>query len=482
MRWTGIIAALGFSSGLAACDDGGRERTDPPDDDQGVVEMDMTGAVDGGEADMDPDDGVLPPDRGVDAGPDMDPDDGVQPPDLGPVEPEECNGLDDDRDGQIDEDVSNVCGGCAGIPPEGCQAWQINLVQDPAGRLNPDRVVGLQGAALGFSERMIDNATCTIFRQPATHPDAHLGQVNIDTPQTMLNLGPVYEEQRGGHRYLQNPETGPLTVHQPGDLIEVRAGGGLAVGMFTLDATAPESLPAVDGLQRVADLARARIDDQPASLRWDPAPADTRGDMRFFVGGSVPIFTNVVYRGIRHYQLDALLVDDGQVDLPAGFFGGGVAESAIWARLDRSRTVRLPIGPHSVEMVIGQRQQVQEGGRLEADGEPPFQITAPSPNVRIIEPGEPTRIAWSALPEGEGPLTVVLTTSDGVEAQQVACVVDDPGLGAIELPGDFTEFWPAGDNHLRQLSLRWDLQTTPFEAPDRGQLQQSMSVILRLEP
>lgn len=475
MRWTFILAALG----LWACDDGGRERTDPPDEDQGVVPLDMTLVLDGGDLDQGD---AQPVDLGVDLGADQDPDDGVILPDLGPGEPEACNGLDDDNDGQIDEEVANVCGGCAGIPAEGCQAWQINLIQNGEGRLNPDRVVGLQGAALGFSERGIENAACTVFRQPATHPDAHLGQVNIDTPRVMLNLGPVYEEQRGGHRYLQTPELGATTVHQAGDRVDVRAGGGLAVGMFTLEGTAPEGLPAVEGLDLVADLARARVEDQPASLRWAPAPAETRGDLRFFVGGSVPIFTNVVYRGIRHYQLDALLADDGRLDLPAGFFGGGVAESAIWARLDRSRTVRLPIGPHSVEMVIGQRQQIQEGGRLEADGMPPFQITDPSPNVREVTPGAPLRVAWSALPEGEGPLTVVLTTSDGIEAQQVACVVTDPAVGAIELPGDFTEFWPAGEDHLRQLTLRWDLSVVPFEAPDRGDLRQSMSVILRLEP
>lgn len=475
MRWICICAVIG----LWACDDGGRQRTEPPGDDLGAADMDLGASDMLSDADMSD---AAPPDLGGDMAADMTPDDDVIVPDLGPVEPEECNGVDDDRDGQIDEELANVCGGCAGIPAEGCQAWQINLMQNGEGRLNPDRVVGLQGAALGFSERGIPNAECTVFRQPATHPDAHIGQVNIDTPRAMLNLGPIFDERRGGHRYLQNPEMAALTVHQAGDLVEVRAGGGLAVGMFTLEGTAPAGLPPVEGLQLVADLARARVEDQPASLRWEPAAPDARGDVRFFVGGSVPIFTNVVYRGIRHYQLEGLLVDDGRLDLPAGFFGGGVAESAIWARIDRSRTVRLPIGPHSVEMVIGQRQQIQEGGRLEAEGMPPFQITAPSPNVREIQPGEPLQVTWSELPAGEGPLTVVLTTSDGIEAQQVACQVTDPSVGAIELPGDFTDFWPQGDDHLRQLTLRWDLATVPFEAPDQGELRQSMSVILRLEP
>jgi hypothetical protein len=113
---------------------------------------------------------------------------------------------------------------------------------------------------------------------------------------------------------------------------------------------------------------------------------------------------------------------------------------------------------------------------------PPYQIVDPSPNERVITPGDPMRVAWEGLPPGEGPLTVVLTTSDGIEAQQVACEVIDAELGEIELPGDFTEFWPADESALRQLTLRWDLSNTAMPAPDRGQLRQSMSVILRLEP
>jgi hypothetical protein len=478
MRTAWILAAL---AAFGCDDDNPRQRAETPDDMRVDAAGGDEGVSDGGVGDTGPmADGALP-DAGSEMGADLGPDLGIEP-DLGPVEPEECNGLDDDRDGNIDEDVSNICGGCDLIPGDGCQAWQINLIQNDEGRLNPDRVVGLQGAALGFSEREIPNAMCTVFRQAGVNPDAHLGQVNIDTPLANLNLGPVFDDRRGSHRYLQTPELGPVPVHSEGDLVEVRAGGGLAVGMFTLDGTAPAPLESVDGLQLVADLARARVEDQPIQLRWPQAQADGRGDIRFFVGGSVPIFTNVVYRGIRHYQLDALLRDDGALDLPAGFFGGGVAESAIWARLDRSRTVRLPTGPHSVEMVIGQRQQIQEGGRLEAEGMPPYQIVDPSPNERVITPGDPMRVAWEGLPPGEGPLTVVLTTSDGIEAQQVACEVIDAELGEIELPGDFTEFWPADESALRQLTLRWDLSNTAMPAPDRGQLRQSMSVILRLEP
>ncbi|MCB9549666.1 MAG: hypothetical protein H6706_27995 [Myxococcales bacterium] len=463
---------------LVGCDDGpARQRADAIVD---AVDASADAALDA----------AVPPDAAPDAAPDdaaLDdaaPPDAL-PPDAAPPVPEVCNGQDEDADGLIDEGVANVCGGCGGLPAEGCQAWGIDLIEGVDGRLNPDRAVGLQGSAIGFSEREIEGASCAVIRQVGTLADAHLGQVTIESPRAMLNLGPVYDANRGGHRYLNNPETGPLLLHGPGDAVTARAGGGLLVAAFELSATAPAALADVQGLDRAADLARARADDSALELRWGTAPAAEQGDIRFFIGGSAPISTNVVYRSIRHYQLEATLVDDGELSLPAGFFGGGVAESAIWARLDRARAVRLPLGPHSVEMVVGRRTQIQEGGRLEPIADvPPFQIVDPSPNVRDIVPGEPLRVAWGELPPGDGPLVVALTTYDGErdESRQVSCLVPDPSVGAIELPAEFTEDWPMGEADLRQLSVRYDLAVQALPPPDRGQLTQSITVLLKLNP
>lgn len=471
MRTLTVLLALG----LCACDD------DPT---RTRVEGDAAPADQGPAPDGTFPDATAPDGTIADAAPDQALPD-AQPPDMGVVTPEVCNGADDDGDGTADEGVANICGGCGGLPPEGCQAWGINLIENPEGRMNPDSAVGLLGGAVGYSERRIEGATCTVLRQPATLPDAHLGQVNIDTPRAMLNLGPVYDANRGGNRYLNSPETGPLLVHGPGDLVQVRAGGGLLVGAFMLESTAPGALANVQGLDRSADLARARADDGALELTWDAVPASEQGDIRFFIGGSVPVSTNIYYRSIRHYQLEARLVDDGQLALPAGFFGGGVAESAIWARIERSRTVQLPLGPHSVELVVGRRTQIQEGGRLDpAQDAPPFQLVEPSPNVRDIVPGAPLRVAWGELPTGDGPLSVILNTYDGAvdEARQIACVVDDPSVGAIELPAEFTEDWPQGENDQRQIGLRWDLSNQALPAPDQGTLTQSITVLLKLNP
>ena len=84
-----------------------------------------------------------------------------------PVEPSpevECNALDDDDDGLVDEGVANLCGGCGPIPETGCQFWRVNLIQDAQIRLNPNRVVGLSGTILGTEVAEIDNGVCEIVR------------------------------------------------------------------------------------------------------------------------------------------------------------------------------------------------------------------------------------------------------------------------------------------------------------------------------
>jgi hypothetical protein len=404
--------------------------------------------------------------------------------DLGPVEPEVCNGEDDDLDGIIDEGVSNVCGGCGGLPPEGCQAWRVNLVQSEADTVIPDRVVGLVGSALGFSEQRIEGATCEVVRVPAALPDAHLGQVNIDSALANLNLGPVYDENLGGHRYLNTPELGGTTVHDSGDVVEIRAGGGLLVGPFELELEAPTRLAGVAeaDLEAVAALAEGRA-DEAVTLTWEAAQ-DPGARLRFFVGGSRPIFRTAVYRGTDSYQIQALLRDDGALELDPELFGGGLPESAIRVELAREREVRLPRGSHSLTATIGKLVRFAHAGPLDRDAPRPFQITEPSPNTREITPGEPLRVAWSALPAGAGPLTVTLILQDNAipERRQMSCVVDDPAAGAITLPASFTEGWPMGDSDVRVLAVRWNVYQAALPAPDEGTLVRAQTVQMTLEP
>lgn len=475
---------------LWACDDDARDRDNADHDASTASDADI-------EADPDAEvDAAVTGDAGAsDAASDVSADAGT--PDGPPPPPEECNGEDEDGDGEIDEGVSNLCGGCGGIPPDGCQAWVVSAIQNADDILDPDLVVGFVGGALGFSEREIDGATCTFFRVPAQHPDAHLGLVNVDTPRAALNLVPVFRADRGTHAYRSSPALMPLELHDEGDVVEVRAGGGLAVGPFEMSAVAPARLQIAwedARLEEVLDLARGERDDG-LTFEW---PAEAGGELRFFLGGSVPVF-NVArrrYEVREHYELTALLADDGAFEIPADLLGGGAPDSSVRVFVERRVVKRLPQGPHAIEMRVGQRRTVFRNGILENDEPPGFRITAPSASERTITPGEPLAIEWEwpcapgsddcdkSEPVGIGPLSVNLLLRDLGELQltQVECRVDDPASGGIVLPGDFTEQWPDTDADTRLLTLQWGLHRQSLPLPDRGVFTRSVSAQMWLLP
>ena len=464
-----------------ACDDAPRER-DGEEPDAAVADDDARVAGDAGVVD---DAGEIDPDGAPDAGADAVAPDGPPPP------PEVCNGEDEDGDGEIDEGVSNLCGGCGGIPPDGCQAWIVTAIQNDEDRLNPDQVVGFAGGALGFSERDIEGATCTFFRSPAQHPDAHLGLVNVESPRAELNLTPVFRADRGTHGYQNSPELGLLQLHGEGDVVEVRAGGGLAVGPFQMEATAPAPLSAdwtEDQLETVLDLARG---DRAEGIRLEWTPNDSTDDqLRFFVGGSIPVFNLARrrYEVREHYELTALLNDDGDFELPPDLVGGGVPDSSIRAFVERRVVKRLPQGPHAIEMRLGQRLTVTRNGLLENDVPPEFRIVEPSAAERTIVAGEPMPVAWEwpghETPPGPGPLRInlLLRDTETLQTTQVECVVEDPTSGRIVLPADFTEDWPDLEADTRLLSLSWGLHRLELPPPDRGVLTRSVSAQMWLLP
>ncbi len=466
---------LALALALAGCDDGGRTR-DNPDEPDASAPPDAA-APDG--------DGARPPDSGppTDAAvPDAALDGAPPDPDAAPV-PELCDGDDDDGDGRIDEGVANICGGCGGLPPEGCQSWRVQLLRDEAGETDTNRVIGLSAGILAVSERRLEGADCEFIRVPAQHPDAHLGLVNVDAPEVTLNQVPDYDEQSGAHRYGNSPDLGRIRLYGDGDPLTVRAGGGRLVGAFRETLDAPAGLAGVSGEDLAPFAARARGEgDGPATLRWTPA-ADGGGELRLFIGGSVGLFNRNVYRAIRHYQLDGVLQDDGELSLPPELFTP-VPQSAVWVHLTRQARLQKPLGPHGVEILAGQRVETRMSGALDLDTTAPFDILAPSPNERRVTPGEPLEIRWSDPPAGTGPLVVTLTLVDGtnLEVRQLSCTVDDPAAGRLVLPGDATEAWPMGQGDLRQLSISYALADAPLPPPDRGSLTQSVTLLLRLEP
>jgi hypothetical protein len=461
---------------LAGCGNDGRKR-DLPDDgavaDAAPPEHDMAVSPDAAPPDAAPADAAPPDALVADAA----------PPDAAPPPPEVCNGEDDDGDGQVDEGVANICGGCGGLPPEGCQSWRVQLLRDEAGQVDTDRVVGLAAGIVSTSERRIDGGDCQVVRSPAQHPDAHLGLVNVDAPGATLNQVPTYDERAGASRYANNPTLGRIHLFDDGDVLGVRAGGGRLVGPFRAEIAAPAALAGVTGDDLAVLTSAARGEQDGATIHWMPADPARAGELVLFVGGSVPVFSRNVYRGIQHYELDGVLQDDGELTLPAGFFPP-VPQSSIWAYLERQRRVERPQGPHGVEIVAGQRVEHRVSGALDGDAPAPFDILAPSPDDRHVMPGQPLEVRWSALPPGVGPLTVTLTLVDStnLESRQITCTADDPSTGRLVLPGDFTQPWPAGAGDLRQLTVTWNTAASELQAPDSGKLTESLSLLLRLEP
>ena len=407
-----------------------------------------------------------------------------------PITPEAtCDGLDEDNDGQIDEGISNLCGGCGGLPPEGCQSWRIDLTQvqgEEADLLNSNRLIGLQGSTTGYSQRDIAGARCEFQRVPVPHPDAHLGIVDLVAPAMSLMQVPAFDERGGSFTYTDSPELGALHLFDPGEVVQIRSGGGRAVGPFEANITGPSRLEGVlpEALSPLIEGARGTR-NEAAALQWDPAPSVADGDaLRLFVGGSISLFRRGPYLAVRHYQLDARLADDGELRVPNAVFAGGVPESSIWVHLRRERFQRWPLGPHSVEVVAGHRVGQRLGGLLSLDVESPFDIVEPSPDVRHVNPGQPLRVSWTPLPPGVGPLVISLYLYDAalLDGRFLACEVTDPSTGTLELPGEVTEGWPMGEADDRQLSLRWDLAREHLEPPDVGAMSHSVTVILRLDP
>lgn len=483
-----LLLPLILGSGLWACDDGGRSRTDAGGDDP-ADRGGLDGAMADVEVDVEVDGSPEPepePDLGVDAEIDAAPADAAGP-DFGPPMDEVCNGDDDDFDGLIDEDVANICGGCGGLPPEGCQAWRFNLLQDPDGTLLPFRTVGLQAQVQGTSQRQIEGASCAVARlAEAPDPDGHLGVVNIDGSQAMLNLVPTFDPARGGFSYDNSPELGRTALYLGGEVIDIRTGGGSLTGPFELSLQAPPVLEGIadEALRAVLDAARGQGDDGPLTVTWQAEPAQRRSQVRLFVGGSKPVYgASRLYRAIEYYQLAARLRDDGEVVLPPGFMGAGLPASSIWVYAMREGLRRLPVGPHAIEVVTGQRVELRESGAGEPPegAEAPFQILAPDPNAPEFVAGEPLEVMWSPLPDGVGPLEVVLSYRDPLagEAVQIDCTVDDPAAGALTLPAEFTA--GLSPDEFAQINLRWGLTEAELPAPDGGVFSRAVSLILRLD-
>lgn len=486
-RRSASLCALLALLALSGCDDDSRARDD----------LEADGAVDLGLGDLGPGDGDLPdgdladaetPDGGLEDGelPDAAPPD-ADLPDFEPPPPEVCNGLDEDRDGLIDEGLSNICGGCEDIPEGGCQAWRVALIQGQDGEADLRRIVGFQGAFDLVDVIEVENATCERVRSVAPSPTDHIGDVTVDSPRLTVTHGPTYDPAQGIVVYsdVDDPPLDAGRAFNPGDVIDVSGTGSELVDPFSDSLIGPDTLTGVepDTLSDVIQLARGNIDG-PVELTWAPARrADLDGVVQLFIGGSFPLFNRgSVYRAIHSFTLDAALADDGAFSILPSHLPA-LELAAVRVRLSRSDARRVLLGPHALELLARQQVERVQSGDVSGGLDAPFHLTAPDPDVRQIEPGAPFTVSWSALPDGDGPLSVGLVLLDPAEgtSTQINCVVEDPGLGEMIMPGELTEAWPTGPGARRLLDVRWNERVFDLPLPDQGGGRFSLSLILDLE-
>lgn len=415
------------------------------------------------------------------------PDGGELPPDAAvtetPTPESRCDGEDEDADGRVDEGIANACGGCGGIPPGGCQAWRINLIQNGDSDLNVHRLLGLSAGILGVSFSDIPNGTCRTLRlQNRFGPDDHMGAVEIEHEEHTLTLNPRFDVENESVGYEADADTAPWPRLSVGVPVSIRAQGGRTIGAFDTALSMPTRMDLIpaDGLTQFATAIRGDDPDEPAVLSWS-AVDSVDSQLRLYIGGSRIVFRRVrFYQAIEHYVLDGALVDDGEFQLPEVFQGAGVAQSSIWVYLLRHAQKRLIFGPHTVSLDLGQRVESRvPGGQIPGDT-PPFQIINPSPNTREFTPGVPLAVQWSALPEGVGPLTMTLSHRNdetGIHTL-VDCEIIDPSLGQATLLEDITSEVSDMPGQFRQLTLKWQLSSADLEAPDAGRFSRATSVIL----
>lgn len=417
-------------------------------------------------------------------------DSGVRPDAAGPTTqttPEtECDGEDNDDDGSIDEGATNVCGGCGGLPPEGCQLWTINFSQVGQTPLNTNRLVSMSANVVGISFFETMNAQCqsTRFRLIAT-PEQHLGVVSVTNDDTTLVLRPSFDPdmQRMSYTPDAESENGAEFVVDDGAQLNVESTGSEDFAALDVRTTMP-ALPELEDSNALEDLVRFMRNetDVVPDLRWSE-DEDLNTELKLYVGASKLVFRRVsFYQAIEHLVFEATLADDGRFSLPDEFVGSGLSGSSMWAYLRRQATQRFVFGPHALNLVAAKRVEARQGGGQALGDTPPFQITYPSPNDRSIDETEPFAVRWSDLPDGPGPLRVTLSYRDSDIGQQTVleCVVADPSLGEMVFPDDVLADLPRGPGEFKQITLRWGTEELLLPQPDQGYLSRAISVVLNL--
>ncbi|MEE2786872.1 MAG: hypothetical protein VX589_06000 [Myxococcota bacterium] len=399
-----------------------------------------------------------------------------------------CDTLDNDQDGFIDEGVSNLCGGCGEIPPTGCRLWGIELTHLFPGDLPPGIIASPILASLGQSVFDVPNGRCQLQRVVLTvDADEHLGELTISSAEVSLQSRPEYDERLNRPVYRTPEDWGLAPFFEPGEIVRVQASGQPPFEAFDTELVAPAHMEGVseNDLRVFAENTQRFGPGGRAQLRWISAGADGR-PLSLFYGGSRLVFRQTVsYQAIEFFTLAANLVDDGLFSLPFELLGQGAPSTAYRISVRRGIASSLVFGPHRVSMNLGEivsARDTETDGTAMADF-PPFQITSPDPNRPAVIPGRAMRVAWSDMPPGTGPLEVRLNVRDPASNQQhlLICIVEDHRLGFMDIPAEHTEVLSDNAASINKLSLYWRIMAQGVAEPDVGDYTHAMSVLLDLD-
>ena len=426
-----------------------------------------------------------------------------------PITQERCDGIDNDFDSIVDEGLSNPCGGCEPFDENsGCSSWRVNLVQTQRmddneqpqlGVLNPQRLIALSAAVMKYERFDLEGASCVRYGAPQNWEAAwSMGGASLNAPEFDLSFVPSMNEP-GRYRAIGVDES-PFVIHEPQDELSFSWEGIMDNGRFdtpipmisgdefNLESPALVRLAQNDELEQVIDQvtqAGSPTDSRPLSLRWlaEPNGMEAGPALTFYLGGSQLLYRQGAMQGIKHYQLNARLFDDGRldVDLPREL---QVPNSSIWVYLQRSRQYQSLSSSNPVIASIGHRYEARRSGRnMQNRDLATIEITSPDPNgLEPILSSDGLRIAWryNDAQNSVESFAVSLILYDSMWSENLTCVMSNPNQLELLIPRDYLEFWPEGPQSVRQVTLSSEQKRIELTYPDRGVWRLSESLILRL--
>lgn len=430
---------------------------------------------------------------------------------LPEINDERCDGEDNDLDGLTDEGVSNPCGGCEEFDENvGCVAWRAQLVETQelnslgemsAGTLNPQRLLSLSASVKRYERFNMGESECIRYGAPQNWIGARsIGEASLDTPNASLTLVPD-PTLLGRYRALSVDDT-PFVIHHPGERVNLSWNGQLdqarndgpipliEPGQLSLSSPSFIELATPRELERLIDVIQAERgeneDDEALAIRWVATPNDRglAGDpLTLYIGGSQSLFREGAYQGIRHYQLNGRLFDDGRIDLsiPPRL---SAPNSSVWVYLERSVQDREQSGMNPVVLNVGHRVESRRSG---GGTRSPARLTLLSPSPTEPEPNpmqDGLRVSWSMPDEVPESVQVGLILYDSIWSESLSCVVSGDALSrdeaTLHIPPELINFWPTGIQSVRQLTVSATFKSLNLTYPDTGQWRLTESLILRL--